>query len=241
MRSCPGSDWPKSRVRKPMRLRSFSCCRDPSAMVRAWRPLRRRWARSPGSPRSNTRALESILGGKNTVASMADAAVEQIRGASPSAISAFSAIRSAARWDSKLRRGCSKAGRVVKFLGILDTSIVNERRDYRETFSPHSADGSGPIASTFRGSLAGRWQKLRAQSAVRRALPGSLIAIVDGSSTPPASGSSSSCRRYCGPGLSSNGWPARNQPCRSTPLCSDATEREYRNRSAGIAASQAWT
>src|SRR6202022_3740202 len=101
--------------------------------------------------------------------------------------------------------------------------------------------GCGPIASTLTGWLAGPLQKVPSQSAVRRASPGSLIAIADGSSMPPASELSSNCWRCCGPGLSSNGWRGRNQPCRSRAPCSAATERECRNRSAGIAPSQAWT
>ena len=79
--------------------------------------------------------LKSILGGKNTVASMADAAVEQIqRSQSVGDIRLLGhSLGGAVGFEVAAR--LLEAGRVVKFLGILDTSIVNERRDYRETFA----------------------------------------------------------------------------------------------------------
>jgi thioesterase domain-containing protein/acyl carrier protein len=80
-------------------------------------------------------ALRNILDGENTVGAMAAAAVEQIRRAQPvghvrllgHSLGGAVAFEVAAR--------LLKAGRSVKFLGILDTSIVSERRDYRETFT----------------------------------------------------------------------------------------------------------
>lgn len=79
--------------------------------------------------------LKSILGGKNTVASMADAAVEQIqRSQSVGDIRLLGhSLGGAVGFEVAAR--LLEAGRVVKFLGILDTSIVNERRDYRETLA----------------------------------------------------------------------------------------------------------
>lgn len=79
--------------------------------------------------------LRSILDGKNTVASMADAAMEQIRRSQPvghvrllgHSLGGVVAFEVAAR--------LLEARRSIKFLGILDTTIVNEGRDYRETFA----------------------------------------------------------------------------------------------------------
>lgn len=79
--------------------------------------------------------LGSILDGKNTVASMADAAVEQIRRSQPvghvrllgHSLGGVVAFEVAAR--------LLEARRSIKFLGILDTAIINENRDYQETLA----------------------------------------------------------------------------------------------------------
>jgi thioesterase domain-containing protein len=79
--------------------------------------------------------LRSILDGKNTVAAMADAAVEQIRRSQPvghvrllgHSLGGVVAFEVAAR--------LLEIGRSIKFLGILDTSILDEGRDYKETLS----------------------------------------------------------------------------------------------------------
>jgi thioesterase domain-containing protein/acyl carrier protein len=74
--------------------------------------------------------LRNILDGENSVAAMAAAAVEQIHKTQPvghvrllgHSLGGAVAFEVAAR--------LLEAGRSIKFLGILDTSIVNERRDY---------------------------------------------------------------------------------------------------------------
>lgn len=79
--------------------------------------------------------LRSILDGKNTVASMADAAVEQIRRSQPvghvrllgHSLGGVVAFEVAARLLEERRS--------IKLLGILDTTIINEGRDYRETLA----------------------------------------------------------------------------------------------------------
>ncbi|MDB5619849.1 AMP-binding protein [Tardiphaga sp.] len=79
--------------------------------------------------------LRNILDGKNTVTAMAAVAVEQIHRTQPvghvrllgHSLGGVVAFEVAAR--------LLEAGRSVKFLGILDTSIVNERRDYWETLT----------------------------------------------------------------------------------------------------------
>jgi thioesterase domain-containing protein/acyl-CoA synthetase (AMP-forming)/AMP-acid ligase II len=79
--------------------------------------------------------LRNILDGENTVTAMAAAAVEQIDRTQPvghvrllgHSLGGAVAFEVAAR--------LLEAGRSVKFLGILDTSIVNERRDYWETLT----------------------------------------------------------------------------------------------------------
>lgn len=79
--------------------------------------------------------LESILDGKNAVASMADAAMEQVHRSQPvghvrllgHSLGGVVAFEVAAR--------LLKTQRSVKFLGFLDTAIINEGRDYRETFA----------------------------------------------------------------------------------------------------------
>ncbi len=79
--------------------------------------------------------LASILNGNNTVASMADAAMEQIRRSQPvghvrllgHSLGGVVAFEVAAR--------LLEARRSIKFLGILDTAIINEGRDYRETLA----------------------------------------------------------------------------------------------------------
>ncbi|RWB29307.1 MAG: AMP-dependent synthetase [Mesorhizobium sp.] len=75
-------------------------------------------------------ALAMILRGQNTVANMADAAVEQIRRAQPAghvrllghSLGGAVAFEVAARLLAE--------GRTVKFLGILDTSLLGERSTY---------------------------------------------------------------------------------------------------------------
>jgi thioesterase domain-containing protein len=79
--------------------------------------------------------LRNILDGEDTVTAMAAVAVEQIRQTQPvghvrllgHSLGGAVAFEVAAR--------LLEAGRSVKFLGILDTSIVNERRDYWETLT----------------------------------------------------------------------------------------------------------
>ncbi len=78
-------------------------------------------------------ALALILQGKNSVGDMADAALDQIRRAQPEgnirllghSLGGVVAFEVAARLEA--------AGRNVKFLGILDTSLLGERSSYRET------------------------------------------------------------------------------------------------------------
>lgn len=78
-------------------------------------------------------ALRNILAGEDTVAAMAAAAIDQIDLAQPAghvrllghSLGGVVAFEVAAR--------LLEARRSVKFAGILDTSIVNERRDYWET------------------------------------------------------------------------------------------------------------
>jgi thioesterase domain-containing protein/acyl carrier protein len=79
--------------------------------------------------------LRNILDGKNAVTDMAAVAVEQIHRTQPvghvrllgHSLGGVVAFEVAAR--------LLEAGRSVKFLGILDTSIVNEGRDYWETLA----------------------------------------------------------------------------------------------------------
>ncbi|WP_354492253.1 AMP-binding protein [Mesorhizobium robiniae] len=80
-------------------------------------------------------ALPMILRGQNTLATIADAAVEQIRRAQPAghirllghSLGGAVAFEAAARLLA--------AGRSVKFVGILDTSLIGERSDHWETFT----------------------------------------------------------------------------------------------------------
>lgn len=79
--------------------------------------------------------LGMILQGKNTVGDMAEAALDQIRRAQPEgnvrllghSLGGVVAFEVAARLLA--------AGRGVKFLGILDTSLLGERSTYRETIT----------------------------------------------------------------------------------------------------------
>ena len=79
--------------------------------------------------------LKSMLGGNNTVASMADFAVEQIQRSQPTGEVRLlgHSLGGAVAYEVAVR--LIETGRVVKFLGILDTSIVDEPHDYRETFT----------------------------------------------------------------------------------------------------------
>jgi len=78
--------------------------------------------------------LRSILGGKDTVAAMAVAAVEQInRSQSVGEVRLLGhSLGGAVAFEVAAR--LLQSGRSVKFLGILDTSIAIEHRNYRETF-----------------------------------------------------------------------------------------------------------
>ena len=80
-------------------------------------------------------ALRNILDGENTVGAMAAAAVEQIRRTQPVGHVRLLGHSLGGAVAFEVAALLLKAGRSVKFLGILDTSIVSERRDYRETLS----------------------------------------------------------------------------------------------------------
>ena len=79
--------------------------------------------------------LKGMLGGNDTVTSMADFAVQQIQRSQPTGEVRLlgHSLGGAVGYEVAVR--LYEAGRVVSFLGILDTSIVNEPRDYRETFT----------------------------------------------------------------------------------------------------------
>jgi len=76
--------------------------------------------------------LRDILNGKDTVGAMAAAAVEQIHRVQPAGNVRLlgHSLGGAVAFEVAVR--LLEAGRSVKFLGILDTSIVDERRDYWE-------------------------------------------------------------------------------------------------------------
>jgi len=79
--------------------------------------------------------LKTMLGGNDTVAYMADFAVEQIQRSQPTGEVRLlgHSLGGAVGYEVAVR--LIETGRVIKFLGILDTSIVKERRDYWETIT----------------------------------------------------------------------------------------------------------
>jgi thioesterase domain-containing protein len=80
--------------------------------------------------------LKTMLGGNDTVAYMADLAVEQIQRSQPAGEVRLlgHSLGGAVGYEVAVR--LLNTGRAVKFLGILDTSIIpNERRDYWETLT----------------------------------------------------------------------------------------------------------
>jgi thioesterase domain-containing protein/non-ribosomal peptide synthetase component F len=76
--------------------------------------------------------LRDILNGKDTVAAMAAAAVEQIHRVQPGGDVRLLGHSLGGAVAFEVAAQLLEAGRSVKFLGILDTSIVDERRDYWE-------------------------------------------------------------------------------------------------------------
>ncbi|RWL20017.1 MULTISPECIES: AMP-binding protein [Mesorhizobium] len=80
-------------------------------------------------------ALAMILRGQNTLATIADAAVEQIRRAQPAGDIRLLGHSLGGAVAFEVAARLLGAGRSVKFLGILDTSLVGERSDRWETFT----------------------------------------------------------------------------------------------------------
>ena len=154
----------------------------------------------------------------------------------------YSPSRPFARWAVRFEVAARllEAGRVVKFLGILDTSIVNERRDYRETFA--------------RVVRRVRTNRINVSRVACRALAkvtcaigceARLAWILDRYSRRKFDATCFRIKLELQEVLRSRAffqWLASPKP--AVPI--NATlfrcdQREYRNRSAGIAASQAWT
>lgn len=80
-------------------------------------------------------ALPMILRGQNTLATMADAAVEQIRRAQPAGNVRLLGHSLGGAVAFEVAARLLAAGRSVKFVGILDTSLIGERSAYWETFT----------------------------------------------------------------------------------------------------------
>jgi thioesterase domain-containing protein len=79
--------------------------------------------------------LRSILDGNNTVAAMAVVAVEQINRVQPVGHVRLLGHSLGGAVGFEVAARLLEAGRTVKFLGILDTSIVKEPRNFRETLT----------------------------------------------------------------------------------------------------------
>jgi thioesterase domain-containing protein len=79
--------------------------------------------------------LRNILDGENTVAATAAVAVDQIHHTQPDGHVRLLGHSLGGAVAFEVAARLLEAGRSVKFLGILDTSIVNEPRDYRETIT----------------------------------------------------------------------------------------------------------
>ncbi|RWM21430.1 MAG: AMP-dependent synthetase [Mesorhizobium sp.] len=79
-------------------------------------------------------ALAMILRGQNTVGHMADSAVEQIRRAQPAGHIRLLGHSLGGAVAFEVAARLLAAGRTVKFLGILDTSLLGERSTYWEMF-----------------------------------------------------------------------------------------------------------
>lgn len=79
--------------------------------------------------------LRSILAGKNTVAAMAAIAVEQIHRVQPAGHVRLLGHSLGGAVAFEVAARLLEAGRPVKFLGILDTSIVKERPNHWETLT----------------------------------------------------------------------------------------------------------
>ena len=79
--------------------------------------------------------LQMILGGQNTLAAMAAAAIVQISQTQPSGHVRLLGHSFGGAVAFEVASGLLAAGRSVKFLGILDTSIVAEQSNYRETIT----------------------------------------------------------------------------------------------------------
>ncbi|MER8766221.1 AMP-binding protein [Mesorhizobium sp. M0323] len=80
-------------------------------------------------------ALAMILRGQDSLADMADAAVDQIRRAQPSGHVRLLGHSLGGAVAFEVAARLLAAGRTVKFLGILDTSLVGERSARWETFT----------------------------------------------------------------------------------------------------------
>ncbi|MGX9118482.1 AMP-binding protein [Mesorhizobium sp. BHbsci] len=80
-------------------------------------------------------ALAKILSGHNSLATIADAAVEQIRRAQPAGHIRLLGHSLGGAVAFEVAARLLAAGRSVKFVGILDTSLVGERSDHWETFT----------------------------------------------------------------------------------------------------------
>ncbi|WP_181164887.1 AMP-binding protein [Mesorhizobium sp. B2-9-1] len=78
-------------------------------------------------------ALAMILQGKNSVADMAEAALDQIRRAQPEGNVRLLGHSLGGVVAFEVASRLLAVGRNVKFLGILDTSLLGERSTYRET------------------------------------------------------------------------------------------------------------
>lgn len=79
--------------------------------------------------------LKGMLAGNNTVTSIADIAVEQIQRNQPVGDIRLLGHSFGGSVGFEVAARLLKAGRTVSFLGILDTVIVEEPRDYQKTLS----------------------------------------------------------------------------------------------------------
>ena len=78
-------------------------------------------------------ALQAILTGQDTLAAIADNAIQQIRRVQPSGHIRLLGHSLGGAVAFEVASRLLAAGRSVKFVGILDTSITEEQGDYRET------------------------------------------------------------------------------------------------------------